>query len=224
MEAARAFQVVAALRTGILDGTFPPGTPLREVALARRFAVSRRTIREALLELRDQGLVVHRHNSGAAVRAFDADDIADLYRVRRILEVEGVRSLQGVPDERLEVLQGAYLDLAEATGQGPISVALARADATFHGAVIALSGSPRLDDFYRGVGAQMTYAITFLQRHDVDNAVPPERVLAEHRAIRDAVLRRDAQEAERLVLEHVAAYEQILLADLAALPRAAAGR
>lgn len=224
MEAARALQVVAALRTAILDGSFAPGDPLREVALAGRYGVSRRTVREALLELRDQGLVVHRHNSGAAVRAFDAGDIADLYRVRRVLEVEGVRSLPGAPDDLLEALRRACDDLAGAAAEGPLSVALARADAAFHGAVIALGASPRLDDFYRGVGAQMTYAITFLQRHDVDTAVPPERVLAEHRAIRDAVLRRDAEEAERLVLAHIAVHEQVLLAEVAALPGGAGRR
>lgn len=224
MEAARAVQVVAALRTGILDGTFAPGSPLREVALTQRYGVSRRTVREALLDLRDQGLVVHRHNSGAVVRALDADDIADLYRVRRVLEVEGVRSLPGAPDDRLVAVRSAYDDLAGATAEGPHPVAPAGADAAFHGAVIGLSGSPRIDGFYRGVGTQMTYAITVLQRHDVEAAVPPERVLAEHRAIRDAVLRRDAQEAERLVLEHIATYEQVLLAEVGAPPHAAAGR
>jgi len=209
VDAARSVRVVSQIRTGILDGSFPSGSPLREVALAGRYGVSRRTVREALLVLSDQGLVVHRYNAGAAVRSFDAEDITDLYRVRRMLEVEGVGSLPEVSAAALACVGTAYDDLADAAA-GPDLIALARADMAFHGAVIALSGSARIDDFYQRIGMQMTYAITILQRHDVAAAVPPERIVAEHRSIRDAVLDRDGHEARRLVLEHIGTYGHAL--------------
>lgn len=207
----RAGQVVAHLRTAILDGTFPPGAPLRELGLAERYGVSRRTVREALLALAEQGLVVRRHNTGAAVRTFTADDVADLYRVRRMLESEGARSALTADAGALATIDTAFEAMERAALGGIGSVALAESDMAFHGAVIALSGSPRIDEFYARVGTQMTYAITMLQRADEAEARAVASVLAEHRAIRDAVVNRDLYEAQRLILEHIGTYERTLL-------------
>ncbi|MEU0265126.1 GntR family transcriptional regulator [Nocardioides sp. NPDC006303] len=213
----RTNEVVDLLRIAILDGTFLPGTALREVALAERYVVSRRTVREALLALNEQGLVVHRHHTGAVVRTLDADDIRDLYRVRRLLECEGVRhALTCEPDLRTAV--GTALERLEtAVRRGGINtVELAEADAAFHGAIIALSGSRRLDDFYAHIGTQMTHAITVIQRHDESNDIPPESTIAEHREIAEALHSGDLLLAQRLILHHIDRYESLLLS---AVPR-----
>lgn len=209
--AALSADVVARVRADILDGRLAPATPLREAALASRFEVSRRTVREALLILTEQGLAVHRHNSGAAVRSFTADDVADLYRVRRLLELEGVRSSVTAPHSALEGVERAFGALEDAARDGIFTTALAEADMAFHASVIELNGSPRINEFYARIATQMTYAITILQRHDEQNAVLVEGIVAEHRAIRDAVLARDLYGAQRLVLEHIGTYEQRLL-------------
>lgn len=209
--AARSDHVARVIRNEILDGTFAPGSPLREAALAGRFGVSRRTIREALLSLSEQGLVSRRHNTGAAVRRFTAHDISDLYRVRRMLECEGARNVAGADHHRLADVDDAFDALLEAAQGGSSSVALAEADMAFHGAVIALSGSPAIDEFYERISAQMTYAITILQRQDPEPSMT-DGVVAEHRAIRDALAHRDLYEAQRLILEHIGTYERVLLA------------
>ncbi|WP_146116635.1 MULTISPECIES: GntR family transcriptional regulator [unclassified Arthrobacter] len=208
----RSSQVVAQLRQEIFDGTFPPASPLREVPLADRYGVSRRTLREALLVLNEQGLVVHRHNTGAVVRSFDADDIEDLYKVRRMLECEGAKNAASADDELLRGVERAFLSLEKAAEQGIGSVDLAQADMAFHGAVIALSASPRTDEFYERVGSQMTYAITLLQHREEAFAVPSTSLVAEHRAILDAVVNRDVYASQRLILEHIATHEATLTA------------
>lgn len=209
---ARSASVVARLRAEILGGALPPGAPLRESSLAERFDVSRRTVREALLSLSEQGLAVYRHNSGAAVRSFTAEDIVDLYRVRRMLESEGVRSALTAPEAALAAVSEAFEAVQEAARDGLFSTALAEADMAFHGSVIALNGSPRIDEFYRRIATQMTYAIAILQRHVQAGPSVAGLVVAEHRAIRDAVIARDVYEAQRLVLDHIHIYEQELLA------------
>jgi len=75
--------------------------------------------------LADQGLAVHRHNSGASVRRFTADDIADLYRVRRILECEGARRATSADESQLALVGKAYEVFAAAASGGVRSVALA---------------------------------------------------------------------------------------------------
>ncbi|HET7012682.1 MAG TPA: GntR family transcriptional regulator [Streptosporangiaceae bacterium] len=205
---ARSNEVAAQLQTAILDGSYLPGEPLREAALADRYAVSRRTIREALLVLADQGLAIHRHNSGACVRRFTADDIADLYRVRRILECEGARRAPNADESQLALVGKAYDVFASAASQGVRSVALAQADAAFHGAVIGLAGSRQIADFYERIGAQMTYAICLVQRREHELAVKRDVILAEHRAIADAISNRDVFEAQGLILAHIATHER----------------
>lgn len=213
---ARSNDVAARLRTAILDGSYLPGAPLREAALAERYTVSRRTIREALLVLADQGLAVHRHHSGASVRRFSADDIADLYRVRRILECEGARRAPNAEESQLALVGRAYDVFAAAASEGVKSVALAQADAAFHGAVIGLTGSPLIADFCERIGGQMTFAICLVQQREQELAVKRDVVLAEHRAIRDAISNRDAFEAQGLILAHIAMHEQNVLTQIAA--------
>ena len=60
----------------IFAGEYPPGSPLRQEALAEEFAVSRTPIREALRQLEARGVIEHRPNQGATVPAPDARDSA----------------------------------------------------------------------------------------------------------------------------------------------------
>src|ERR1700704_5931547 len=73
------------LEEAILGGELKPGEGLRAEALAQRFGTSRTPIREALLQLEGQGLVEVEPNRGAVVRAFDREDLLDLYALRALL-------------------------------------------------------------------------------------------------------------------------------------------
>ena len=70
----------------IFAGEFPPGSRLRQEALAEEFSVSRTPIREALRQLEVKGVIQHRPNQGAIVIAPNALDIRDAYQVRAELE------------------------------------------------------------------------------------------------------------------------------------------
>src|SRR3954454_19257742 len=74
------------LEEAILGGELKPGERLRAEALAQRFGTSRTPIREALLQLEAHGLVEVEPNRGAVVKAFDRDDLQDLYEVRALIE------------------------------------------------------------------------------------------------------------------------------------------
>src|SRR5262249_43322057 len=79
-------QVAGLLRERILRGELRPGTPLREVLLAGSIGVSRNTLREALRILIQEGLVLHTVHRGITVMELSREAVADIYRVRRILE------------------------------------------------------------------------------------------------------------------------------------------
>src|SRR5262245_42326188 len=79
-------QVVDAIRKAVFDGTFAIGQPLREMHLARDLNVSQPTVREALLELEKEGLVVRTPNVGTAVTNMTSRELAERLAVRIELE------------------------------------------------------------------------------------------------------------------------------------------
>ena len=78
--------VEATLRTAILSGRLPGGTPLRQEDLAAAFGVSRMPVREALRQLEAQALLDFVPHKGAVVTEISAADAADTYAIRMALE------------------------------------------------------------------------------------------------------------------------------------------
>jgi DNA-binding GntR family transcriptional regulator len=74
----------------ILDGTYAPGTQLKELSLAREFNVSQAPIREALRELEGSGLVTSERYRGTRVRGADFEEMRESYELRATLEVRAV--------------------------------------------------------------------------------------------------------------------------------------
>src|SRR6187549_3127037 len=74
------------LRGSILSGQFAPGEHLREVEIAARYDVSRGPVREALLQLEREGLVLLRRNRGAVVARLSRGDLEEVYSLRLALE------------------------------------------------------------------------------------------------------------------------------------------
>jgi DNA-binding GntR family transcriptional regulator len=82
----RRAQVAETLRNFILSGQLAPGMQLVEAKLASQFGVSRGSIREAIWELIDQGLLVNRPYAGTFVVSLDEKTMTEVYSLRRTLE------------------------------------------------------------------------------------------------------------------------------------------
>lgn len=149
-----AARVADLLRDQITDGALVPGARLPEEDLCRAVKVSRNTMREAFRLLVQERLLVHEFNRGVFVRRVGADGLSDLYRVRRILECEGVRCAAAAGPEALDRVRAAVEDgeAAAAAGRWPD---VGTADIRFHRAVAALVGSPRVDEMIRHLMAEM---------------------------------------------------------------------
>ena len=85
----------------ILDGTYPAGTQLKELSLAREFNVSQTPIREALRELEGSGLVTSERFRGTRVRGADSAEMRESYELRTMLEVRSARLAAPYSDELL---------------------------------------------------------------------------------------------------------------------------
>ncbi len=78
--------VLAALRMAIIKGQLPSGTHLLELGLAERLGVSRGPVREALIRLEQEGLVINQPYRGKFVADISAQTIREIYSLRILLE------------------------------------------------------------------------------------------------------------------------------------------
>lgn len=84
-------QIAEQIARSIVNGSFSPGSRLREVELAEYFNVSRATIREALRHLEQRSLVRIQPQRGAHVTQLSAKELDDLFEVRASLLATGSR-------------------------------------------------------------------------------------------------------------------------------------
>ncbi len=137
------------LRRSITEGALQPGAQLSEVELTEVLEVSRNTLREAFRLLTHEGLLVYKLHRGVFVPELDEDDVVDLYRLRRVLEVDVVRGLAErdpeLPSGRLEPLRDD-VETAQAAALGGRWPAVGTANMRFHRNLIGLADSSRLDD------------------------------------------------------------------------------
>ncbi len=98
----------------ILDGTYPAGTQLKELYLAREFDVSQAPIREALRELEGSGLVTSERFRGTRVRGADYREMRESYELRRMLETRAVELGSPYSPTLLQDLAGHLRAMEEA--------------------------------------------------------------------------------------------------------------
>ncbi|WP_369054300.1 GntR family transcriptional regulator [Kineococcus terrestris] len=148
-------RVAEALRDLVADGALVPGTRLPEDATSTSLGVSRNTLREAFRLLAREGLLQHELHRGVSVRTLSAADVADVYRFRRVLEfaaIDGPHDPAALQRVRTAVEEGRA---AAAAGDWH---GVAGANSRFHSAVVALAGSPRMDESMRHLLAELRLA------------------------------------------------------------------
>lgn len=102
----------------ILEGTYPAGTQLKELALAREFGVSQAPIREALRELEGSGLVRSERFRGTRVRGADYGEMRESYELRRLMEVRALELAAPFSQELVEELSRRAGGMAAAAATG----------------------------------------------------------------------------------------------------------
>ena len=197
-------RVYLLLEEEILTGKLRDGEQLREIALSQRLEVSRTPIRGALHRLAEEGLVELSANRGATVVGISESDIKDIYAVRMRLEGLAAR----LAAERMSDEDKAHLteivELSEFYLKKGDDDRRSELDSEFHNTIFRASGSRHLNkilsDLHKNIKAY--------RRLSLKNTNRAEKSISEHREILEAILSKNASEAERLTAVHV---EQALL-------------
>lgn len=189
------------LRDEILQGILRAGSPLREAALAKGFDVSRNTVREAFRLLERDRLTSHQVHRGVVVRTLAPHEVSDLYRVRSLLESNGLR--YSSPD-KLDALRSAVA-AAERHAQAGDDRQVVNADLGFHQAIVDLAGSARLSEMFAGLLVELRLGLTLLEPD------APKHWLNENKRLLDYLESGEREVAEKALNEYLSRSERDLL-------------
>lgn len=135
--------LVERIRLSIVSGVFKPGQRLNETRLASLFNVSRIPVREALLQLQEQGLAVNHPRRGMFVVQLTEDDTQRICSLRIVLESEALKLCRANLTPSVELHLSALNQQMETLTSGGEFEAAAL-DLEFHQAIWACAGNPYL--------------------------------------------------------------------------------
>jgi DNA-binding GntR family transcriptional regulator len=192
-------QLAARIRAKILSGAYPPGSALRQDSIAAEYGTSKIPVREALVQLRSEGLVdifVHR---GFQVRALSRDEAQEVFRLRLAIEPAAVALGAGAASGAERAAGRAALEaLRETLTAGNLHGA-GDLNCEFHLALVV----PRVQP----VTAEILYRLhTLAQRYVRFHLLAAGRVRRanrEHAALYQAWAAGKAREAQRLARAHI---------------------
>ncbi|NBF03833.1 GntR family transcriptional regulator [Pseudomonas sp. Fl5BN2] len=142
------------LRADIIGGRLLPGMPLVESVLVNTYNASRNTIREALHRLGQEGLTSYVRHKGVVVRCLGSDDVRDLFRVRRTLELQAILNARPLREYQSDRMLDA-IEAAELAREREDWRAVGTHGLRFHQYVVALLDSRLFDEFFTNVVAQL---------------------------------------------------------------------
>lgn len=193
-------QAAQAIRAGIMSGEIAPDTIYSVPTLSAQLGVSATPVREAMLDLAAEGLVLPVRNRGFRVTSLSPKDLEDILQVRLLLEVPAMghvaESRAGKDLSRFHVLAG---ELPRHVQDGDIQAYL-DADRQFHLGLLELLGNSRLVDV---VGMLRNQSRLF----DVGRLAAAGDLIEsamEHGPILEAIENGDRRATERLVGRHLA--------------------
>ncbi|MCP4329608.1 MAG: FadR family transcriptional regulator [Alphaproteobacteria bacterium] len=203
--------IASQLRQTIIDGLYRYGEQLpAERQLAETFGSSRTTIRRALERLEENGLVLRQVGSGTFVNYRGAGGETEIAEVTSPLELMEVRFAVESSIARLAVLNATPRDLeqiAEALHRleaaGADADRFTRCDQEFHLALARGTRNPLMVDIYRQINAVRSHA----QWHATKDKILSARTIADynrqHRALFEALRRRDGEGMAKLMTAHL---------------------
>jgi DNA-binding GntR family transcriptional regulator len=191
-------QAADAVRQAILSGQLPPGTPLREAALAAELGVSRNTVREAARILESEGLVRYQMNRGVVVADLTGPDIADIYAARAAIELAAADALTAHRDPAVYANLADLVEQIEHAFDRGDTAAVLDGDRRFHTTLVAATASPRLRHIHAQLQQEQRLALALSERSRRELG----RTADDHRQLLDA-LRGSPEQARAELAAHL---------------------
>ena len=197
------------LRERILSGGFLPGDKLNVDSLSRQLGTSHTPIKAALAKLATEGIVQVQPRRGTYVTHVAEREIGEVLAIRRALELLAAETIaEHITDQDICDLEKLVRQLEQATDVDTH----ARKNAEFHQRMVELSGNQTLADLYYQLHAHIHIALIHARSSTWHSRRSPERI--EHRAILDALKRRDKEVLQTAIRQHLSRSRDSLLSDI----------
>lgn len=197
-----------AIVNAILGGEFGPGDRIVETRVARQLGVSQSTVREALREIEQLGMIVSVPNRGVLVRPLTRCDVLEMYEMRALLEGHAARlAVERLTEEDLAHLDAMVAEMVRLGEAGEVRTMITL-DIEFHTRICRIADHKLLARLWSTVNPHLWTYVAVRGLLDL----PAERVARRHHAVLEALRTRDPKRAEQAMQDHL-----LELRDLAAL-------
>lgn len=195
----QAEQILSAIEEDIVFGVLPPQSRLVEERLAERFDAKRHVIREVFTSLEDLGLVRRVPNRGAIVAELTPTEVREIYDMREMLETGAAQRTRLPVPKAITDAMTAIQERHSAAVKAEDFRAVFHLNIEFHRTQFSACENRQLiqtiDDYARK--AHLIRAIKYGDRAHM------ERVVAQHRALIEAMKGRDQERLVELVRQHL---------------------
>ena len=192
-------QVYRRIRSDIIFGALPPGQKLRLEKVSESYGTSISTLRELLNRMCAEGLIVAEGQRGFEVAPVSIQNLRELAQLRILLEHHAMTESFRSGDMEWEGrVVSAHHKLAATErsilSEGDDPELRKRYDSEFHQALISSCGSREL---------MQTHAVVFDKYFRYALQYRGSATVAQHRALLDCALKRDAEEAKKILTDHI---------------------
>lgn len=195
--------IASALRADILQGRLKSGQPLRQDDIAAKFGVSKIPVREALYQLKAEGLVTFIPNRGATVSELSLQEVDEIYTMRIALETTALQ--RALP--RLTIADLARAEaILSAIDHEQNTARWSELNWEFHATLYAPANLPRLLEWVHTLHVNVArYLVIYLAGLDYQTASQQE-----HRTIVEACRHGDVETATATLQRHLHSASQQL--------------
>ena len=203
-------QVRDAVLDEITSGQLAPGERVIQEQIALALGVSRQPVQQALMLLRNQGVLQDAPGRGLVVASLDPEHVRHMYDMRAVIEGMACRRAAQLNSERAAKFGPALIEAGrKAVASGSVAKMIA-ADMKFHEFLYGLSGNPL-------VGPALATHLTYTQRVMGEVLLRDEKprdIWDQHVQILDAICQQDGERAELLVRQHISQASRFMVARL----------
>jgi len=194
-----AHEVVSDIKEVIIKGFIKPGEKINETKIAKDMGISRSPVREALQELKKEGVVITIPYKGTYVNLLGKKDVEDMYVIRGLLEAYAIEKIiENRNDKIIKLLRKSVEDIEKSVEKKRYKEIVVK-DIEFHRNICSFTGNKKLIDIWEGFQSQIEILISlesgFSERFNL--------LAVEHRELLSLIVEGKVIQAQEKIKEHI---------------------
>ncbi|WP_130607701.1 GntR family transcriptional regulator [Cohnella abietis] len=193
-------QVYLSLRESIVRGEFYPGFRLLVLEISNSLNISQAPVREAMERLKQEGLLVSKHNKGSFVAEIRQEELEEIYELREIIEWNAIKkSLPGLLDSDIAYLSEVFEKMKQAAEIDDLFQFI-DLDMEFHRFFYFKSGNKTILQIWDQINVKIKRFLAIANKLYYSDLM----TIAEgHLPLIEALQRRNEEEIEKLFMQHL---------------------